>query len=92
MTFSNSFADHLPYGPERRELILKGIQFRLDEGWSGLPVNNRYQMHTKHDKDLKYLLKKKKIKMIRKRSFSNIFWGSFYSQSYLILAGDNVNS
>lgn len=55
----------MKYGPVRRAAILKTLAM-YDSIWSsGLPVNNKWQWSTKKDPDLKYLLKKGKLKQIR---------------------------
>lgn len=58
----------MDYGPERRESILYHVKFWQDAGHPGLPINNKYQMSIQKDKDLKYLIKKKKLEVFRPSS------------------------
>lgn len=68
-TFDNGIFNNIPFGKQRRKLILLNINWRFHNGMPGLPVNNQWQMHTKYDNDLKYLLKKGKLKIIRRKKY-----------------------
>lgn len=51
----------LPYGVQRRALMLQTLRNSED----GIPVNNKYQIQTKWDMDLKTLIKKGVIKLVK---------------------------
>ncbi len=53
------------YGKERREFLLKFLH-----KYGKIYVNRRYQLQTKQDKDLMWLIKKGKIKLTRTHNFS----------------------
>jgi len=80
------------FGVDRRAAILATIKMYMgsETALPGLPVNNKYQWST-NDPDLRYLLKKGKIKRIRRstRPERNLVTGrkpGGKGQTYLVLS------
>ena len=62
--------EKISQGPERKWIILERLErFSGDMFYGAVYVNNKYQIKLHEDKDLKYLLKKNLIKMIRIKGF-----------------------
>ncbi len=88
--FSNQvYHQNYQSGASRREHILQLIHQCQVHGF-GLPVNNKWQWQTK-DKDIKYLLKKGKLKQKRHatpygRNLNTGLKKGGKGQSYLVIA------
>lgn len=64
--FSPHSIEKISQGPERKWIILERLErFFGDVFYGAIYINNKHQIQLQEDKDLKYLLKKKLIKMIR---------------------------
>jgi hypothetical protein len=63
MTISD-ILHYMPYGRERRKLIMKYLKDPLND-CNLICVNRKWCIQTKSDPDIKKLLKKKKLVMIR---------------------------
>ena len=64
--FRHHYIEKIPQGPERKWIILERLErFFGDVVFGAVYINNKHQIQLHQDKDLKYLLKKKLIKMIR---------------------------
>ena len=78
----------MPFGAERRKLILEFLETRVDGTWPyGMIINSRYQASMRYDKDLQHLVKKGKLLQLPKqhkigRKWVNVLVLSKYYENF----------
>lgn len=77
MTLSE--VEDMPSGKERRKLLLELVKAASENGSYGIPVNCKSRIQTKNDRDIKYLLKKKRV--VQRR----MVWYTGTGQTYICL-------
>ena len=94
MSWDNGQFKKMSYGADRRKAIMENIAWRInhaDSPMTGLPVNNMWQMNIEKDQDLRYLIKKGKLKRVRSETRCSSFsWRGINGkrQTYLVPTGD----
>lgn len=75
----------MPYGKERRKLILQHlIKIRKDKNYYYIPINRKHCIILKKDPDLRKLLKQGKVKMIKVR------YGYKQTMSAIVVNEENI--
>ena len=78
----------MPFGAERRKLILEFLETRGDGTWPyGMIINSRYQASMRYDKDLQQLVKEGKLTQLPKqhdvgRKWVNVLVLSKYYENF----------
>lgn len=78
----------MPFGAERRKLILEFLETRIDGTWPyGMITNSRYQASMRYDKDLQQLVKEGKLTQLPKqhdvgRKWVNVLVLSKYYENF----------